>query len=76
MALRVVRPKEAAQRIGVSRATLYRYVASGALPKPRRISPGVSGWLEETIDAFIREAFTETGETFKVASGVHWGSRT
>lgn len=69
MALRVVRPKEAAKRIGVSRATLYRYVASGALPKPRRISPGVSGWLEETIDSFIREGFAETGHTLKAAAG-------
>ena len=66
MSLRVVRPKEAAKRIGVSRATLYRYVASGALPKPRRISSGVSGWLEETIDGFIRDRFTDANSSHEV----------
>ena len=73
MALRVIRPKEAAHRIGVSRATLYRYVACGALPKPRRVSPGVTGWLEETIDGFIRERFPD--DENRASAAVGFGSR-
>lgn len=52
-ATRVIRPKAAAETLGISRATLYRLVRAGALPPPLRISAGCSGWPEHVIADYI-----------------------
>jgi excisionase family DNA binding protein len=52
--VRVLRPKEAAEKIGVSVATLYRWEAEGKLPQRRQIGEGVSGWLDDELEEWIR----------------------
>jgi prophage regulatory protein len=52
-AKRILRPKVVAERIGVSRATIYRMEKAGLLPPRLLIGPGCSGWLESDIDEFI-----------------------
>jgi prophage regulatory protein len=47
---RVLRPGELAERLGVSRVTLWRWEREGRLPAKRRIGPNVVGWLECEID--------------------------
>ena len=41
---RLVRPAEAHAMLGISKATLYRLVTAGSLPRPIKISVRVSGW--------------------------------
>lgn len=47
-----LRPKAAACVLGVSRATLYRWVLAGIIPAPTRIG-GVVGWRKCDIDVWL-----------------------
>lgn len=40
-----------AARYGVSRSTIWRWVASGRLPSPVALSPGTTRWLVSEIEA-------------------------
>lgn len=52
---RLVRPQATADRLGISKTTLYRLVKAGKLPVPVRISSQCTGWPEDVIDTFIAE---------------------
>jgi predicted DNA-binding transcriptional regulator AlpA len=53
---RIIRPAKTARILGVSRATVYRWEASGRLPPRVILGPGTSGWKEEDLAAFIAAA--------------------
>jgi predicted DNA-binding transcriptional regulator AlpA len=52
----IIRPTQAARLLGISRATLYRWEASGRLAPRVILGPGVSGWKEADLAAFIASA--------------------
>lgn len=52
----IIRPGNAARLLGISRATLYRWEASGRLAPRVILGPGTSGWREEDIAAFLASA--------------------
>jgi prophage regulatory protein len=52
---RILRPRELAERIGLSLATLWRLRRRGDLPEPIRLSPGCVGWRASEIDAWLTE---------------------
>ena len=52
----IVRPAQAARLLGISRATLYRWEASGRLAPRVILGPGTSGWREEDLAAFLDSA--------------------
>ncbi|HIM08793.1 MAG TPA: AlpA family phage regulatory protein [Gammaproteobacteria bacterium] len=35
---------------GISRATVYRWIESGQLPEPIRLSPRIVGWKRSVLD--------------------------
>ncbi len=53
--MRVVRPHEVRDRLGVSRSKFAEMVAKGQFPKPFTIIPGgrAVGWLEEEVSRWI-----------------------
>ena len=53
---RIFRPAQAARLLGISRATLYRWEASGRLAPRVILGPGTSGWKEEDLAEFIANA--------------------
>jgi len=53
--MKVLRPKDAAAKCGLSRMHLYRLERAGSFPKRLRLGPNSVGWLEEELDAWIRE---------------------
>lgn len=50
---RVLRPKDAAEYLGVSRSTLYRLVLTEKLAAPRRISARVTGWPVSDLKSYV-----------------------
>lgn len=51
---KLLRPSEVCKKLGgISKSTLWRMEKRGELPKKRRISPGVVGFLESEINALI-----------------------
>lgn len=52
--------KEVTERYKVARSTIYRWLGSGAFPKPVRIGDGDTvRWREEDLDAFDRKGKVE-----------------
>lgn len=51
--LRLVRPAELAERLSVSRATLWRWERSGQLPKRRRLGSNVTGWSSQDLERWF-----------------------
>ncbi len=41
-----------AKRTGLSRATIYRYMARGAFPPRRKVGPGRVAWLASEVIAW------------------------
>jgi len=52
----IIRPARAARLLGISRATLYRWEKEGRLAPRVILGPGVSGWKEADLAAFIDAA--------------------
>jgi prophage regulatory protein len=50
---RILSPRELADRVGLSLATLWRLRRRGDLPEPMRLSPGRVGWPESEIDTWL-----------------------
>jgi len=50
---RIPRPRELAQRIGLSLATIWRLRRRGELLDPIRLSPGCVGWRASDIDTWL-----------------------
>jgi predicted DNA-binding transcriptional regulator AlpA len=61
--LRILRPAAAAAKLGLSKMTLYRLEAAGAIPSRTRISVHAVGWFERDLDAYLssRQSVRETG---------------
>jgi predicted DNA-binding transcriptional regulator AlpA len=50
---RLLRLPELVRTIGVSRATIYRYIDSGRLPPPVKLSTRCTAWRASEITAWI-----------------------
>lgn len=51
---RLIRVKELRSMLGnPSLSTVYRWIAKGILPEPRRISPRYIGWRASDIEDFL-----------------------
>lgn len=49
----ILRPAEAARKLGCARSTLYRWVNAGVLQRPVSVGERTSGWRESVLDAFL-----------------------
>lgn len=49
----IVRPKEVAKLMGISRSTLYALIANGNFPPPVHISSRARGWPRFVINEYI-----------------------
>lgn len=49
----ILRLPEVEKRTGLRRATIYRRAGEGTFPKPVRLGPNSTGWLESEIDGFL-----------------------
>jgi prophage regulatory protein len=54
-----LRPRQVAKALGISNATLYRWVASGMFPKPHSLGPSMSFWRTSTVNAWLDQQKTK-----------------
>lgn len=52
---RILRPRQAAEKLGCCRRTLYRWIEAGILQKPIHVGLAHTGWRESDLDAFLAE---------------------
>lgn len=52
---RILRPPEAAEKLGCCRRTLYRWINAGILQKPILVGLARTGWRESYLNSFIAE---------------------
>jgi len=53
--LRFLRLPQVREKTGKSASTIYREVQLGRFPKPVKIGPNTSAWLEHEIEQHMRE---------------------
>ncbi|MCR6661945.1 MAG: AlpA family transcriptional regulator [Luteimonas sp.] len=55
----ILRLPEVERRTGLRRTAIYNWIARGDFPKPLRLGPKASGWLESEIDQHIARLAAE-----------------
>lgn len=57
--LRMIRLPEVAARTGMRKSTIYLRVAEGSFPRPVKLGPNVSAWVEEEVERFLLDRLAE-----------------
>ena len=59
--IRTLRMKDLPAKVGFQPSTIYGLIAEGKFPAPHKLVPGgrAAGWLESTIDAWIKSVASE-----------------
>lgn len=52
---RLLRAQVVAERTGLARATIYKFVARGDFPRPVQLGDKTVAWVEAEIDAWIAQ---------------------
>jgi prophage regulatory protein len=47
-----VTDKQLAKKFGVHRTAIWRWVKQGDFPKPVKLSPGCTRWIDEAVEAW------------------------
>lgn len=50
---RIIRLKDAGERLSVCNQTVRNWIAAGHLPRPLQLGPRVRGWLKEDFERAI-----------------------
>ncbi len=53
MSTKLLRLAEVSNITGLSRSAIYRLIAQGQFPKPRKITPHASRWREDEVQDWI-----------------------
>jgi len=65
---RLLRLRDVKEKTGLGSSTIYRHIANGTFPVPRRLGPNTVRWLESEIDAWI-ESLPARRSTLTNATG-------
>lgn len=52
----ILRPRQAAEFLGLSRSSLYRLKALGVLPQPARVGIAAIGWRQSVLLEYVRKS--------------------
>ena len=59
--IRLIRLKEVQNRLGVSRSTIYLWIAEGNFPKPIKMGARLVAWPEHTLNLWMQERLSRAG---------------
>lgn len=51
--MRIIRLSEVLTSTGLTRSTIYRYIASDCFPKPVSLGDRAVGWIEEEVQEWV-----------------------
>ena len=57
--MKILRVPEVSDRIGYSIPSIWRLAREGKFPKPLKLGPQASGWLEDEVEAWINTRIDE-----------------
>ncbi|WP_084783894.1 AlpA family transcriptional regulator [Marinobacterium aestuarii] len=69
--MRIIRLSEVMHNTGLSRSTIYRYVADGSFPKPVPLGGRVVGWVDSEVTDWILERIEMREDNKTVVKGIH-----
>jgi prophage regulatory protein len=52
---RYLRAPEVANRLGISKSTLWKWTDEGRFPKPALVGPNVRAWRDDVVAAWMRK---------------------
>ena len=64
--MKLLRMAQVCELVGVSRATIYRWIASGSFPVPLKIGPAAVRWRLDDIEKWVSGHY-EHGDLVKIA---------
>lgn len=53
--LKIVRLRQATEKTGLSRSTIYDLISKGKFPKQIKLSPRTMGFLESELDQWVAD---------------------
>ena len=61
---RIIRMRDLPSKVGFQPSTIYELISKGKFPTPHKLVPGgrAAGWLESTIDAWIKSGASQNEE--------------
>lgn len=59
---RLLRLTEVKSRTGKSASSIYAAIAAGEFPRPIKVGPRTSAWVESEVDAWIEDRIRERDE--------------
>ncbi len=66
--MRIIRLKEVMDLTGLSRSTVYKYIAEGQFPLPVSLGDRCVGWLESEVHDWILAKVAERDKALGLAS--------
>ena len=58
---RILRMKQAIEKTGLSRSSIYNLMADGQFPRSIKISERAAGWVEDDIEAYLAAVISGKG---------------
>lgn len=52
--MRVIKLKDVINTTGLSRSSIYAYMAKGEFPKPIQLGPRAVAWIEEEVHSWLQ----------------------
>lgn len=68
MAQRILRRAEVLHRCGLSRSSLYAFMAQGTFPNSVKISVRAVGWFESEIDDWLKARTKQSTNAIRVTN--------
>lgn len=63
MAQVILRLPAVKARTGLSRSSIYKFIAEGSFPKPVRLGPRAVGFIEKEVDNWLHARIAESRHT-------------